>query len=286
MAFNGVVTADRLVEPSYGLFSVARVKNRGARDEHWIGGFYVETVACSTSTEGVPLCAAGEDFYTIHEATDDSPFFHVVGFGILEKYQCENSIGINAVDRRATVVEQVKRVSEFAVEDELWSGTAAQLDAAGIVPATRWLAAATDVTPTAGTAVKPALAVALVEQNFADNNPGIQATIHVTPLIAAALEKSLTVDADGLRTVNGSLVTVSRGGGGLEGPATGSSPTKHWVYATGPVHVDLGSEELITVSSSESVNPENNSVIFAAERPAAVYFDGCAWYGALADATL
>lgn len=287
MAFNGVVTADRLVEPSYGLFSVARVKNRGARDEHWIGGFYVETVACSTSTEGVPLCAAGEDFYTIHEATDDSPFFHVVGFGILEKYQCENSIGINAVDRRATVIEQVKRVSEFAVEDELWSGTAAQLDSGSLIPATRWLSSAVDVTPTPSTAVKPALAIALVEQAFAENNPGIQATIHVTPLIADALRKSYFFEKDGqLKTANGSLVTISRGGGGTEGPASGSSTTKHWVYATGPVHVDLGSEELITVSASESVNPKNNSVIFAAERPAAVYFDGCAWYGALADATL
>lgn len=286
-AFNGVVEAEKLPAPSYGLLSVAHVHNHGAGDDHWVGGYYVETEACGTTTQGQPLCYATDpSLYNIFDGTGSDRFFHVSPFGIVETYECDNSIGYNAVDRRASVVKSLERVSEYAVEQELWLGTSAQLDADALAPATRWLIAADDVTPTAGTAVKPKLAIALVEQAFASANPGLQATIHVTPLIAGLLNGYFVEDGDQLLTPNGSLVAISRGGEGDVGPAAGGSDTKHWVYATGQVHVDLGSEELITTSASEIVNPRDNSVIYTAERPAAVYFDGCAWFGALADATL
>lgn len=291
MAFNGVKTADRLVKPSYGLFSVAQVANHSGRDNDWLAGFFVETEACSHETTGLPICISTDNSaYDIFNSEDDvAPFFHVVAFSIVERFNCDNSIGYNAIDRRKTVVNQLERVTEFAVEQELWLGTAAQLDGNPITAA-RWLASADDVTPTAGTGVKPEVAVALVEQEFAENNPGIQATIHITPLIAAALRKSFFFEESGvLRTANGSLVAISRGGVGNVGPASvgsGGSATEHWVYATGPVYVDLGAEDLVTVSSSEIVNPVTNAVSYVAERPAAVYFDGCSWFGAIADATL
>jgi hypothetical protein len=290
MAFNGVTPADKLVSPSYGLFSVATVKERGIGDEHWGNGFFVESAACGGRTEGVPYCASTSTApYTIFDGSASSPYFHVAPFGILEFYECDNSVGHRSAKFRETVVKLLEAVSEFAVERELWLGTAAQLDD-NPEPAARWLTEATDVTPVAGTAVKPALAVALVEQAFASANPGVQATIHITPLIASILGAAGYFEEDGnsgrLVTVAGSLVSISRGGDGDEGPAAGGSATKHWVYATGPVHVDLGAEELVTISLSESVNASTNEVIYAAERPAAVYFDGCSWFGALADATL
>lgn len=286
MAFNGVITADRLVEPSYGLFSVAEVTDRGPRDESWIGGFFVETLTCGRNTVIQPLCIAQDDSpQEVFDSSNSSPFFHVMPFGIIEKFACENSIGYNAIDRRATVVEQLKTISEFAIEQELWTGGAAQEDA-NPIPADRWLISATDVTPTAGTGVKAKLALALVEQAFSDANPGVQATIHISPLISSILIGHFDEDNHTLYTQNGSKVTINRGGGGVTGPASGGSATHHWIYATGPVHVDIGGDELITVSASEIVNPTTNAVTYVAERPAAVYFDGCAWFGALADATL
>lgn len=287
MAYNGVITADRLVQPSYGLFSVAQIQNHGERDQDWMAGYFVETEACSSTTTGLPICISTDSAeYDIFEGSDESPFFHVVAFSIVERFSCANSVGFNAVDRRKTVVNQLKRVSEYAVEQELWLGTAAQLDGNPIT-ASRWLAGADDVTPTPGTGVKPEVAIGLVEQSFAASNPGIQATIHITPLIASTLETGFMSEDEGvLHTANGSLVAISRGGDAEEGPAAGGSATDHWVYATGPVHVDLGVEDLVTVSASEIVNPVTNAVSYVAERPAAVYFDGCSWFGALADATL
>lgn len=285
MVFNGVVTADRAVAPSYGLFSVAKVQNRGASDDHWVAGYFVESDLCGLNTQTFPLCASSGDWNNTFNNADGAPFFHVAPFAILETWECENSIGFNAVDRRATVVRMLKNVSEYAVERELWTGVNAQEDI-NPVPADRWLTNATNVTPSSS-AVKPAVALALVEQAFYENNPGSQATIHITPLMAASLNgQGLQVQGDQLTTFNGSLIAISRGGLGEEGPASGGSATKNWIYATGPVHVDLGSDELITVSASEIVNPINNSVQYVAERPAAVYFDGCSWFGALADATL
>lgn len=286
--YNGVVKGDRLPEPSYGLFSVARVQKRGSSDEHWMDGYFVETDACGGHTQIIPQCTATDDeWIEVIDNSDGAPFIHVVSFGILETFECENSIGFNAVDRRATAVDLLDRVSEFSVERELWLGDNAQTDSSPW-PAERWLAGATDVTPTAGTAVKANLALALVEQAFAQANPGVQATIHVTPLIATILDSQGAFEKDGDRlfTPNGSLVAITRGGVGDEGPHSGGSDTNHWIYATGPVHVDLGSEELITTSASEIVNPVTNKITVVAERPAAVYFDGCAWFGALADATL
>lgn len=287
-AFNGVVTGDSLPEPSYGLFSVARVQKRGASDEHWMDGYFVETDACGGHTQVVPQCYATDtDWIEVIDNSDGAPFIHVVSFAILETFECENSIGFNAIDRRATTIDLLDRVSEFAVEHELWAGDNAQTDSSPW-PATRWLESAQDATPTPGTAVKPTVALALVEQQFAAANPGIQATIHVTPLIATILDSygAFEKEGDRITTPTGSLVSISRGGVGDEGPHTGGSATKHWIYATGPVHVDLGSEELITTSASEIVNPVTNKITVTAERPAAVYFDGCAWFGALADATL
>lgn len=293
MAFNGVQTADRLAEPSYGLFSVAEVVNHGARDEHWIGGYYVETNACNAITEIQPLCTNDDpsaDTIVGGAGTGD-PFFHVAPFAIIERFKCENSIGYNAVDRRATVVDQLKRNTEFAVEAELWHGFNSDGDA-DMIPAERWLSntgagsGLNNVTVSAGGS-KAIIALAAVEQAFAESHPGIQATIHVTPLIATILNNDLEEKDGVLYTPAGSKLTISRGGNGLAGPiGGGSDATTHWIYATGPVHVDLGSEELITVSSGEIVNPETNAVEYVAERPAAVYFDGCGWFAALADATL
>lgn len=286
MIKDGVTTADDLVEPSYGLFSAARVQEHGDGDSHWVDGYFVESTACGINAQSMPLCTAAGGWTEIFDNSASGNFFHVAPFGILELFECENSIGYYAIDRRKTAVDHLEAVTEFAVEQELWLGTNAQQDT-NPIPAERWLAAATDVTTTPGTALKPRLALALVEDAFYAANPGVQATIHMTPLIAAVLGDGVFTPDDGkLVTTGGSVVAINRSGNGAVGPVAGGGTTKHWIYATGPVHVDLGVEKLITSSASEIVNVETNTVTYAAERPAAVYFDGCAWFGVLADATL
>lgn len=289
MVFNGVVKAADAVQPTYGLFSVAEVENHGSNNQNWIDGYFVESSLCGFSTQIIPICAPAEDWINVFDNSDGANFFRVSPFGIFESFECNNSIGINAVDRKATTINQLKTITEFAVERELWLGDNAQSvndDDSDDYNNERYLTNAQDATPTPGTAVKAKLALGLLEQAFAEVNPGVQPTIHVTPLIAVALDELLIEDDGKLITKTGAVVAVSRGGLGEEGPGSGGSATKHWMYATGPVHVDLGGEELITVNNGDIVDAKTNKVRYVAERPAAVYFDGCAWFGVLADATL
>lgn len=284
MVTNGVYPAPEAVAPKNGLFSVAEVVEHGSRDEHWIGGYTVESDICGTTIRTLPLCVATDTTAVdVFDNSDGDRFFHVMGFGVIATIECINSIGFNAVDGRAKVVQKVVDATEYAVEKELWYGDIAQRDADTQTEPSRWLMNATSVS---STGVKAKVALGLVEDAFARANPGVRATIHITPLIAAILGNDLDEDNNKWYTSNGSLVAINRGGDGADGPAAGGSDTKHWIYATGPVHVDLGSEELITVSPADAVNSKTNAVIYAAERPAAVYFDGCEWFGALADATL
>ena len=284
MVTNGVYSAPEPVAPKNGLFSVAEVVEHGSRDEHWIGGYSVESDICGTTIKTLPLCLATDtNAIDVFDNSDAERFFHVMGFGVIATIECANSIGFNATDGRARVVRKVVDATEYAVEQELWYGNIAQRDADTQTTPARWLTNATSVS---STGVKAKVALGLVEDAFARANPGVRATIHITPLVAAILGNDLDEDNNKWYTSNGSLVAINRGGDGSDGPVAGGSDTKHWIYATGPVHVDLGSEELITVTPSESVNSKTNAVIYAAERPAAVYFDGCEWFGALADATL
>lgn len=285
MAFNGVVEADSHEGPAYGLFSAATVKE--TNEPHWFLGFNVENDDCGYNLDGMPKCHPSNEYNSIFDNSSGDRFFYVAPFGILQTLECDNSVGIKSIDRGALAVKQLSNASEYAVEKELWDGLNAQDDDSPNDNPSRWLSAATDVTPTPGTAIKPLVALGLVEQSFANNNPGVRATIHLSPLMAAVLKNSFK-EEDGVlySKSTGSIVTVNHGSTGQVGPVAGSSATKHWIYATGPVHVMLGGEELITDSLSSAVDTEDNSTIFTAERPAAVWFEGCGWYGALADSTL
>lgn len=284
--FKGVFEAEKLPAPSYGLFSVADVDITGITNSKWLSGFFAESEACGYVTDIYPTCnSVADDPETISDNSAGDLFSHIVGFGIHETFECDNTVGIKAVDRRAKILQKIDSISEFAVERELWEGLAAQQDD-NPTPATKWLANATDLTASLGGPADPFVVLGVLETEFAQSNPGIQATVHMSPLIATVLKNSLKAVDGKLYTKTGSLVAISRGGVPESGPSAGGDITIHWVYITGPVHVKLGSEELITSTYSEIVNSVNNSVIYAAERPAAVYFDGCVWYGALADATL
>jgi hypothetical protein len=60
----------------------------------------------------------------------------------------------------------------------------------------------------------------------------------------------------------------------------------HYMYATGPVFVHLGSEELVTVSEDQAVNPQTNEMVMVAERPASVHWDGCCHFAQQVDVRL
>lgn len=269
MAFKGVVQADKLVAPEHGLFSVAKVQKHSGSDDHWVSGFYVESDACGLTVKHIPICTAGEDWVDVFDNSDGSRFFKADSFGILETLACDNSVGFKVAEKRAQVIRHLEAVTEYAVEYELYNGDMQAEDDDQPDAEDRVLIQVT----TSGAYGNATDSLGVLEQLFYGDNPGVRATIHVTPLVAAQLGAAGAVrDEDGkLVTVgNGSLVTVNRAMGKMVA-VTAAQP----MYATGPVHVDLGSDELVTVSASEMVNPTTNEVVVTAERPAAVYFDGC-----------
>jgi hypothetical protein len=155
--------------------------------------------------------------------------------------------------------------------------------------------AATDVTggslDTGGAPVKPQVGIALLEQALASCGPGMQGVIHIPANLGATLigpNDEPISDSDPLHTINGNLIAVGNGYDG-RGPGETDPPDdwfRPWVYATGPVFVDLGPGELVTPEWGSAVDPRTNEMSFIAVRPASVYWDGCCHFAVQVDIRL
>ncbi len=290
MAFNGVIPAAKLVEAPFGLFSAAEVSERGPRDEHWGQGFAAMSEACTFDASIVDVCGGIPPIEVF--TGSDQRWKQVRPFGIVAKDECL-ALGFNAEDRRARVIRQLDVITNKAVERELWVGDyRAAWDAdlesaeAGSSTPLGYLSQA-DTEVVEATAQKPQIALALLEQAYADCGPGLRATIHVSPLVAEMLGDHLTAEDGKLYTHQGNIVAV---GSGYDGSGPGqAAPTNkftHWMYVTGQVFVVLGSKELVTVNEVQATNAVTNEMTYVAERPAAVYVDGCCQFAAQADVRL
>lgn len=292
MAFKGVIPAPPVVEAPFGLFSAAEVVERGPRDEHWGQGFEAMTEACNFDASIHDICGAIDpvDVYV----NNGDRFVSVRPFGILARDEC-SAVGLNVEDRRARVIRQLELVTQKSVEAEFWRGgyrAAWEAEQVSLNPEwvnddTAYLASANTTTLEA-TAQSPKVALALLEQGLADCGPGYQGVIHMSPLVASMFGGLLDTDTDGeLRTTSGHRIAVGSGydGSGPGGVAPVDKFT-HWMYATGPMFVVLGSKELITVNEQQAINAQTNQMTYVAERPAAVYSDGCCQLAVQADIRL
>jgi hypothetical protein len=287
MPFRGVVPANKFAPSPYGLFSVADVTKHGTGDEHWAGGFDVDSEICNVEGAVIDVCG-GDPLVFLDPSDQEYP--KVMPFGIRARTSCL-STAHRAIDWKSRVMRQLEMITESAVEAELWAGTYAQ-DAANT---NMYLSSsdAVDVTSgsadgTGGTAVKPSVGIALLEQALATCGPGMQGVLHMPASVGATLigpnDEPLS-DADPLHTINGNLIAVGngydgRGPGETEAPADWFTP---WIYATGPVFVDLGPGELVTPEWGSAVDPKTNEMNFIAVRPASVYWDGCCHFAVQVD---
>lgn len=285
MPFNGgIFTAkDNQAAPSYGLLSVAEVTEHGYADSSWVSGGVFESTACAGKLSSNTLCV--DDDTTMLDKSDNGLVMTrgVAAFNVVYELSCENSIGIKSRDFNKVVTDGVKDRSEFALEFELVFGSAANAfntsASTSALPDAIALNSSVDVTT--GTAVDINSAIALLEAAYYTNNPTVQGTIHLPVAMLSMVRYGLIKDHNGvLMTKAGSKVTLNKV------LSVDTTALKDVIYMTGPVYVELGSEELITVTEDVVVNSKNNQVNFTATRPAAVYFDGCDVYSALADATL
>lgn len=284
MSFNGVFTAStNTAAPSYGLFSVAEVREHGYENSSWISGAVFESTECIGNLTANSICDP-DDIDILDKSENGLVLARgVAAFNIVYTVSCENSIGFRSKDFKKVVTDGVKDRSEYALEFELASGEAANAfnnaTSTASLPDALALDAGIDVT--SGSAVDVNSAIALLEAAYYANNPTVQGTIHLPVAMLSKVRFGLAKDHNGvLVTKAGSKITLNKAMGTDQTPLAGE------VFMTGPVYVELGSEELITVTEDVIVNSKNNQVNFTATRPAAVYFDGCDVYSALADATL
>lgn len=281
---RGVLRAEKLTPAPFGLFSVASVTESGARDEHWGMGFSAESEACAFNARLIDVCDAIEGPVTVFDSSDSPRWVDVKPFGIVVEDECLTP-GISALDRRSRVIRQLELITPKAVETELWAGLyRRELDGAE----TGMYLSSTVADIVESTAQKPKVALALLEQALADCSPGFQGVIHMSPLVGAMIGNEMQQDGDRLLTANGNRIAIGSGYDG-RGPGDDTAPTNkfvHWIYATGPVFVQLGSEELVTVSETQAVNATTNVMTWVAERPAAVYWDGCCHFAAKVDVRL
>jgi len=284
MAFTGVLPAEKLTPAPYGLFTAADVTEHGSRDEHWIGGFSAESEACAFNATLIDICG-DVDPVTVRDTLDDQRWIDVEPFGIVAMDHCLTP-GLSVIDRRARILRQLDLITPKAVETELWQGLFRR-EADGAE--TGMYLASTAATTITATAQKVRVGLGLLEQNLANCSSGFQGVIHITPLVAALLGTELDQDGDTLLTKSGNKVSVGTGYDG-RGPGDDASPAaaavQHWMYATGPVFVHLGTDELVTVNDAQSVDVETNIATWVAEKPAIAYWDGCCHFAVKVDVTL
>lgn len=175
-------------------------------------------------------------------------------------------------------------VAQKAIEAEFWHGHIAK--ALTAENDNRYLsnAAAFDVTPTAGTAIKVRYGQALLEEALGESTLGSKGVIHAPRLIASVLQTS--DDNGALKTNLGTPVVAGAGYSNI-GPSGTLAPSgQSWMYATGPVTVHVGDLVVTPDKVNQAVDTSNNTTKYYVDRPAAVTWSTTNLYAVLVDLTL
>jgi len=284
MAFKGVFPAAKLTPAPFGLLSVADVTRHSGADEHWVKQFDQESEACAFDAAIIDVCGAVEPVQVFDTEDDDLRWIQVNPFGIIAADRCL-TVGWSAQDRKARVLRQLELITPKALETELWSGVyRRELEGAE----TGMYLSSTAATTVEGNAQKPKVGLALLEQALAECSTGFQGVIHLPPLVGTMIGMDMQRDGDQLTSANGNSIVIGTGYD-RRGPGDDSAPTsktQSWIYATGPVFVHLGADELVTVTPDQAVDPKTNESTWVAERPASVHWDGCCHFAVKVDVGL
>lgn len=284
MPFNGIVPAVQPEIASFGLLSVADVTDHSTSDGHWINGFDFETEACNFNASLMQICAPGEADLELFNNASDPRFYPYKPFAIKAQDECLTP-GWKVADRKAALLRNLDLVTQKALEMELWGGA---YTAVANADEGRWLASEAATNLLTSGAVSPGLGLALLEKALGDCGVGGKGIIHVPRDVATILDTHAAPDGKVLKTKNNENLVVS--GVGYSGSAPGeefrTDPLKPWIYATGPIVVHLGENELITPQLEDAINVRTNVINWVAVKPAAVYWDGCCHFGVQIDLEL
>lgn len=277
-AFQGVFEASALTPAPCGILSVARVMEHTAReyDERWVRKFSQEF---DTTPSSVRVLTVNDETVTNGQLTSSTELGHLdyVPFYV-EAESFESTFGILGQDRFKQVINQLKSVTQKALEFEFWEGKVAQ------APSTdhpnMYLSKSGAATVPASGAFKPENALMLLEQAISSSPTGESGVIHMTRDVASILGSRLVYlkakddQPASLMTRLGTPVVVGSGytGNGPIGDGNAAaSATNKWIYATGGIDVHLGKIEVVNETLAQGADVTINNMRIKAYRPAAVF---------------
>lgn len=276
--FQGVFEAHDLVPAPCGILSVARVTEHTARsyDERWVRKFSQEV---ETLPSSVALLTVNDETVTNGQLTSSTAleYLDYVPFYI-EAESFQSTFGILGEDRFKKVINQLKNVTQKALENELWEGKVAQAPSTDH-PNMYFRKSGAASIPVSG-AFKPENALMILEQAISNSPTGETGVIHMTRDVASILGSRLVYlkAKDGepakLMTRLGTPVVVGSGytGNGPIGDTNAAaSATNKWIYASGSVDVHLGKVEVVNDTLAQGADVTINNMRIKAFRPAAVF---------------
>lgn len=227
MAFRGIYPALDLVPTEFGLFSAALV-TENPDDDSWVRGFSFEFDSRPTIRL---VDIAGAEAHEMFDGTGLARFLEVESF-FIEVEDFRSTFNAAGEDRFARVLRQLKAATQKAVERELWNGYVARSEPNANQYLTK-AGLATLASSTPATAVKPDVAIGLLEAGLANSPVGEQGVLHISRDVATHLGANWLLmrveDSDGafhVETVNGTTAVVGSGYTG-DGPLAAVSGITH-----------------------------------------------------------
>lgn len=244
---NPLVTVD---EPApevagYGLYSAATVLN--PTDSHTQAGVQWESTACGTSGPFQVGCGVqvpwplrgGQTWVEAHP------------FGVGAGVDCK-LVGTTADHLRDLARTDLRLTEQWAIERAYWTG---EVFAVGVD--SPHLADAERATILSATPVSPARAIGLLEHAIGQFT-GAVGVVHASRLAFGYLKGFVSENAGKMRTELGTRVAFGTGYPGTAPDGTDPGAGVTWLYATGPVLVNLGPVQDLPTDPRLALDRETN----------------------------
>lgn len=278
-----VPTAGLEIAP-YGILSLATT-TYNHNDSFWTSGITYENMDAGVVVYNGSIKESTQiDSVKVVDNTDSTEHFKTYyPFDVSGSVKV-STFGTNPDDVKASAVRALEIVFQKAVEIEFWNGDIAKLLESD--NDNRYLASAqsVDITPTAGTGVKPHYGLGLLEEALGNSSVGSKGVIHAPRVLGSALK--LPNEGNVLKTYLGNSV-VSGVGYSRRGPnGQDAGAGKAWMYATGPVSVRIGPTIVTPDNLNQAVNTRINEIEYFVDGSAAVTWSTTDVYAVLVDLTL
>lgn len=253
-------------------------------DDYWLNGFEYEIGDARVKVDNAIIMGAAtpNEIVSIVPNTGNT-LGHYYPFDIEAEVE-HSTFGLTPDKVEESAKKALDIVTQKAIEAEFWTGGVAKLLTEQ--NDNRYLASTNsiDVTPTAGTAVKPRYGLALLEGALGGATIGSVGTIHAPRAVAGILK--LEQDNNTLFTKLGNTVVAGTGYSKIGPSGAAAGTNQYWMYATGPVTVILGDMNITPGEVSQAIDTRVNTIKYYVDRPAAVTWSTSNVYAVLIDLSL